>query len=256
MKKLLSTLAVVTALTTGAQAGAVLDLTVGGGALPSVTPAGKIDTFDLVTSLGIDKSAQSYMYFEVDHLIPIIPNFRYETSTLDFTGTASQVFTLGTVSFTASAASNLTFSNEDYIGYWGIPFSTWIPMIDVADFGIGVKMATFGFGIDGLTSESTALPIPYGYLRLHVSPPALFGIGFEFETKTISYSDSSGASASFMENIFKADWSIEAPIPVLDLEVGVELGYKTTTLDIAAGTFAVDFGFSGVFFGAFAHFGI
>lgn len=258
MKKLLTTVALATALMTTANAGAIVDLTVGGGSSPMTADVVMGNTGGATLDLGLEDTAQTYMYAEFDHLIPIVPNLRYEQSTLTFDGSVSltQDTPIGSITFSDAATSQFTMDNEDYIAYWGLPFATWIPMIDVADFGLGVKQGEIGFGTGGGTLETETIFIPYGYLRLHVSPPLLFGLGFGAETKSFSFEDDAGASASFLEYMVTVDWSIEAPIPVIELEVGVEVGYKSTELEINLGSTYFDFGFSGVFFGAFAHFGI
>lgn len=244
MKKLLSSLAVATALTTTAQAGSVLDFEIGGG-LWTNAPSGTMTleapisaTYDLVGGLALENAGSGYMWMVVDHLIPVVPNFRYETTTnMLFENTA--------------ATNNLNLSHSDYIAYWGVPLTTWLPFIEEFDFGIGFK------AIDGsiTTAAGTVqlpIPLPYAYLKLRVEPPMLFGLGFEFESKIISYADN-----KFSETIFKGDWGIEAPIPVIDLKVGVELGYRNMSLAAAPSAATnIDISFSGIFFGAYGKFGI
>ena len=156
MKNLLSKVALVAALATTALAdGFVLDLKVGGGSVLDVKPAGSIDilgtSFDMGTSLGLKSAAQTYMYAEFDHLIPIVPNVKYEQNTLSFTGTATQSVVLsGVTLFTASSPSQFSWDHQDVAFYWGVPFSTWIPMIDAADFGFGLKLGKMNMGIDGV----------------------------------------------------------------------------------------------------------
>ena len=255
MKKLLSTLALATVLTTSAQAGAVVDLKVGYDYYPGMSPTGSINGTDVPTLFGISGSGQSSLYVEFEHLIPVIPNIKYEQNTLNYTGTAGLTGTFGGQTITASAASAYAWDNQDVILYWGVPFSTWIPMIDAADFGFGAKLGDLAFGIDGVSSTSFIMPAIYGYARIHVTPPMLFGIGFEVEVKALS-ATYEGNTISFSENIYKMDWMVEAPIPVIDLAVGLELGYRNTATVITAGGASFDLGFSGVFFGVVGKFGI
>ena len=255
MKKLLSTLAVATALTTGAQAGAIVDLKAGFNYHLGVTPTGAMDAYDIPGTLGVDSTGQTSMYLEFDHLIPIVPNVKYEQNTLSYSGTATQSIVIGGQTFTANAASTFSWDNQDVILYWGVPFSTWIPMIDAADFGFGVKLGDMVMGIEGVSTTAFPIGAIYGYGRLHVSPPMLFGLGFELEAKAIS-GTAEGVTMSYGEYNFKADWMIEAPIPVIDLELGVELGYRTISYEISAGGVAFDLGFSGVYLGVVGKFGI
>ena len=233
----------------------------GAGTSPGVTPAGTLGTsgstaYDMATDLGLSSAAQSYMYAEFDHLIPIVPNIKYEKTTLTYKGTATQTVTIGTQTISAAAASNFSWDNEDVLFYWGVPFSTWIPMIDAADFGFGVKLGNLNVGVDGVSSTAFPMGSVYGYGRLHISPPLLFGLGFEIESKYISASDTSGNTLNFSEMVYKVDWMIEAPIPIIDLSVGVEAGYRAMTYEITASGAAFNLDFSGIFFGVVGKFGI
>ena len=258
MKKILTGLAVVSALSTVSFAESVIvDLSVGAGSVsydkPTVTFGDSATTtFDLV----LDEPSQSYMWAQFDHALPIIPNVRIENSQMEFTGLASTAVTFNGGTVDVTTASTLVLTNKDFIAYWGVPFSTWIPMIDEADFGFGVKQIDGLLDVAGVATNETVDPtIPYGYAKLHISPPFMFGIGLEAEIKTLSVGD-----FSFDESIFKLDWSVEAPIPVIDLELGVEAGYRSMAIsyegDAAAGDAYLDLEFTGVFFGAFAKFGI
>jgi outer membrane protein len=254
MKKILSTLAVATALTTSASAGAIVDLTVGGGSMVSDTPTAKFGDSEITAvTMNMADDAQTYAWAQFDHAIPIVPNLRIEMNSLSYSGTANLTGTFNGVSITTGTAGSVDFTNQDYIAYWGVPFSTWIPMIDEADFGIGAKIFEGSLKITGAADEALSFPIPYGYAKLHVSPPFLFGLGFEAEVKMLS-----GDGFTFNESIFKADWLIEAPIPVIDLSIGLEAGYRSTVINYAADGSAafLDFEFSGIFFGAVASFGI
>lgn len=255
MKKILTSLAVVSALSTASFAESVIvDLSVGGGSVSTSAPTVAFgDSEALKVTNTLNEPSQSYMWAQFDHAIPVVPNLRIEQNTLDYTGTASSTGTFNGYTVTGTEASTVDLSNQDYILYWGVPFSTWIPMIDEADFGLGVKQFDGKITVNGAVDEIVDFMIPYGYAKLHVSPPFMFGIGIEAEIKAIS-----GGGASFNESIFKLDWSAEAPIPVIDLEIGVEAGYRSTTItyDADGGDAFLDLEFTGVFFGVFAKFGI
>ena len=260
MKKILSTLAVATALTTSANAGLILDAKVGGGSMVDVAPTGSLgylgNNYGITNQLGIDNSAQTYLYVEFEHLVPIIPNVKIEQNTLSFTGTATANVTLPGISITGSTPSTYSWDHQDAIFYWGVPFSTWIPMIDAADFGFGLKLGDMSVGATGLSSATFDFGAVYGYGRLHVSPPFLFGLGFELEVKALELDDVVGITVNYRETTFKTDWLIEAPIPVIDLAIGVEAGYKAINYVGDAAGMTFDIGYSSLFFGAVAKFGI
>lgn len=255
MKKILTGLAVVTALSTASFAESlVVDISVGGGSVTADTPTVAFgDSAITPVEMNLDKPSQTYMWAQFDHALPIIPNIRIEQNTLSYAGTASTSAKFNGIDINISNPGTIDLTNQDFIAYWGVPFSTWIPMIDEADFGIGIKQFDGKLEITGVTNETVDFMLPYGYAKLHVSPPFMFGIGLEAEIKVIS-----GLGATFNESIFKLDWSVEAPIPVIDLEVGVEAGYRSTSIqyDADGGDAFLDLEFTGVFFGAFAKFGI
>lgn len=255
MKKILTGLAVATVLSTASFAESlIVDMSVGGGTISMDQPTAAFgDSAAVQVTNTLNKPSQSYLWAQFDHAVPIIPNIRIEQTEMKYTGTASAGGTFNGFSLVTTAASEVDFTNQDIIAYWGVPFSTWIPMIDEADFGIGVKQFDGKLSVVGAVDETLDFMLPYGYAKLHISPPFLFGLGFEAEIKTIS-----GGGASFNETIIKADWSVEAPIPVIDLELGLEFGHRSTviTYDADAGDAFLDFEFTGIFFGAFAKFGI
>lgn len=255
MKKLLTGMAFASALTTAAFAeSAIVDLSVGAGSMSADTPTVAFgDASTTAVSIALDKPSQNYMWAQFDHFLPIVPNIRIEQNTLAYEGTASTTGTFNGFSVTLNTPSTVDLTNQDIIAYWGVPFSTWLPMIDEADFGIGVKQFDGKLTIQGAADETVDFMLPYGYAKLHISPPFMFGIGLEAEFKIIS-----GGGASFNESIYKLDWGVEAPIPVIDLEVGVEAGYRSTTIEYDAdGNDAfLDLQFTGIFFGVYGKFGI
>lgn len=253
MKKLLSTLAVTAALTASAQASVIADIKVGAGLLPSVDVSGTAAGIDINNGLGMSSAQQSYFYAEFDHLIPIVPNIKYEQTTRTYSGTAT--ITDASLGISASSPSVFNWDHQDAIFYWGVPFSTWLPMIDAADFGIGLKLGDMTTGVENVQTLTFPIGAAYGYARLHVTPPMLFGLGFEFEGKYMDYKATEG-QLTFSEYVYKADWMLEAPIPVIDLSVGVEFGYKTTSYNVTASGVTFDLGYSGIFYGIVGKFGI
>ena len=259
MKKILTSLAVASALSTAAFAESVIvDFSAGGGSISMDKPTFKVgDAETTAVSMTLDEPSQSYAWAQFDHAMPVIPNIRVEQSEMKYSGTSATTGPFNGSSITASTTSTVDLSNQDIIAYWGLPFTTWLPMIDEADIGIGVKEFDGKITITGATNETVDAMLPYGYAKLHITPPFLGGLGFEAEIKVVS-----GGGASFNESIFKIDWMIEAPIPVIDLEVGIEGGYRSTTMGYNDGEAGVggdaylDLEFTSIFFGVFAKFGI
>ena len=260
MKNLFRTALSAVAFTAVVNAGAIVDVKIGTGSYVGVEPAGSIGngttSVTLDGTLALDSADQTSTYIEFEHLIPIVPNVKYEMNTLSFTGTASQTFAIGGVDvFTATSPSTFSWDHQDALFYWGIPFSTWIPMIDAADFGFGIKLGDMSMGVTGVSETTFDFGAVYGYARLHVSPPMLFGLGFEVEMKKMDYGTDTAAIV-FNESIYKVDWMMEAPIPLIDIALGLEAGYKSMDYQLAAGGATFDLQFDGIFFNVVGKFGI
>ena len=259
MKNLFTKIALTTALITTAQAGAILDLEIGGGSWSTNEPSGMVKTggveVDLVQEAALTSTSDNmYAWAVIDHLIPIVPNIRIEQVTLKSSGTKES---LSILNFNGTVDSTLDMSNTDFIAYWGVPFATWAPFIDELDFGLGVKAFNGSLLMDESLTGTTVnesfsgAAVPYGYGKLRVEPPLIMGIGLEAELKYLSLD-----ALVFNETIVKADWGFTAPLPIMDIEAGVEVGYRTMSLNVDASSLKTDIGFDGIFFGVYGKFGI
>ena len=259
MRKLLTKVAIVTSLATAAQAGGIVDLEIGGGNWSTGAPTGIIETsgidVDLATQANLGTSDNFYMWAVIDHAIPVIPNIRIEQTSLKSEGTKN-INIAGLIN--GNIDTTLDMSHTDYIAYWGIPFATWLPFIDELDIGFGAKVFDGSLSMVDTLGLATPVneaysdvPVPYGYGKLRVQPPMLMGVGFEGEIKYISYD-----ASSFSEVIAKIDWGFLAPLPVLDIEAGVELGYRSMSLNVDTSDLKADIAFDGIFFGVYGKFGI
>ena len=260
MKNLFTKIALTTALITTAQAGAILDLEIGGGSWSTNAPTGTLETsgvqFDLQNEANLGSTSDNtYVWVVVDHLIPIVPNIRIEQTTLKSVGSKT-VNIAGLID--GDIDTELDMTHTDYIAYWGVPFGTWLPFIDELDFGLGAKVfsgslsMTDSLGIaDPVEETFNNIPVPYGYGKLRVEPPLIMGIGLEAELKYLSLD-----ALVFNETIVKADWGFTAPLPIMDIEAGVEVGYRTMSLNVDASSLKTDIGFDGIFFGVYGKFGI
>jgi outer membrane protein len=263
MNKYLSSLAVCAFLATTANAGAILDVEVGGGMFSTDAPTGTVNAngyeLDAQDKMKLGSTSDNmYAWAVLDHGIPVIPNVRVEQVTLKSSGTNSS---LSGGPINGDVDSELDMSNTDLILYWGVPFATWAPFLDELDFGVGAKMFSGGLTMsngtvaDSIDESFSGGVVPYGYAKLRVEPPFMFGVGLEGEVKYIAY-DAGSVEASFSETIIKADWGYLFPIPALDIEPGVEVGYRNMSIDIDSSDMTTDVGFSGIFFGVYAKFGL
>jgi len=263
-KKLLAKVALVSVLASSSYAGAIIDLEVGGGVWSTGAPTGTFEadagngavSFDLANQTNLTSTSDNtYLWAVLDHPIPIVPNIRIEQTTLKSVGTKTVNITN---LISGDIDTTLDLSSVDYIAYWGVPFATWLPFLDELDFGIGGKFFTGSLSMkdssgvsDPYEQSFDGATLPYGYGKVRVEPPFMFGIGLEGELKYISYS-----SSTFSEFMVKADWGMTAPIPAIDIEAGLEVGYRTISLDIDESELKTNVDFDGVFFGIYAKFGI
>jgi len=267
MKKLLSTLAVVTALGTGtANALGPIDIEVGGGIWNGKAPIGTFSdgtlAVNLQDSLGLaGNNANSYTRVVVEHVIPFVPNIRWEQSNMTFSGTKTFNATFFGQTYSADVNSGLNVSHQDVVLYWGVPLtgimSSILPLVDFdMDFGFGGKifngLFTIKNPIDPTQDVSqvikpeisgTALPIPYGYIRARV---AAAGIGVDYDLKIIGFNGN-----AFSDSTIKLDYTFDL-IPLIDL--GVEVGYRNMSLNIETTAISTNLQFNGIVYGAFARF--
>lgn len=264
IKNILATTALIAGLATTAQAGAIIDIEIGGGSWSTSAPTGSLTTagtvgdatFDFQNQANLGETTDNaYMWAVLDHPIPIVPNIRIEQVTLKSAGTKNvNIANL----INGNIETELDMSNTDMIAYWGVPFATWLPFMDEVDFGLGVKSFSGALIMDNGTPADTVntsfdgAMVPYGYAKLRVVPPFMMGIGLEVELKQMAVED----VATFDETIVKADWGFLAPLPLLDIEGGIEVGYRSMNLEVDVPELNANFGFDGIFFGVYGKFGI
>ena len=261
-KKLLTTLAVVSGLASSASAGAIIDVEIGGGMWGTEAPAGQLTTngvdVDLASQANLTQTSDNmYAWAVFDHPIPIVPNIRVEQVSLKSLGTKNvNIASL----INGDVDTELDLSNTDVIAYWGVPFATWLPFMDEVDFGLGVKAFSGALSMDNGTvadavnTSFNGAVVPYAYGKLRVKPPFMLGVGLEAELKYIESTD--GVEAKFSEMILKADWGFVAPLPLLDIEAGLEAGYRSMSLNVDSSELKTDIEFNGIFFGLYGKFGI
>ncbi len=268
VKKLLAKVALVTTLASTSYAGAIIDVEVGGGMWSTNEPTGTLEVsnveFDLVKQAGLSSTSDNtYIWAVFDHAVPIVPNLRIEQVTLKSSGTKAITGGIDGLYTTSGAVdSELDLSNTDFILYWGVPFATWIPFMDEVDFGIGAKtfsgsltMVESATGSTLVNEDLSGAFVPYAYGKLRVEPPLMLGVGLEAELKYLSV-DVGSVTSDFSEVIVKADWGLTAPLPVIDIEAGFEVGYRMMSLDVDSSDLKTVVDFDGIFFGLYGKFGI
>ena len=270
MKKIALSIATTSVILAGnATAGVVIDLQAGAGIwqpkLSGYMGYGNETVrtqLDLAEELDIEDTntdlSNNYIYIDVDHFIPILPNVRFERLNYSTSGDAllTNSITFGDQSFSSgqNLKTDVDMIQNDFIFYWGIPGLNIATagVLDI-DFGIMAKQLD---GYYSLTAEDGTqdrvdfdVTIPMGYLAAQIDIPFL-PLSLEASTKVISYD-----SSEISDNMIKA--SLELPIPLPLIDTKLDLGYREQTLKIdpeLIGNFDADIRAKGVFLGLSAKF--
>jgi len=221
MKKLLTTLACATALTTAASAD-LLRVEAGAGAWQQTPSGGLIASSSGATGSDVsneDAKTGGYAWILFKHFVPIVPNIRLEYTSVESDGVATGTF----ADFTATTSpTNIKMKQYDIIPYYNILDNTfWITL----DLGVDLKVLDMTYTAQNVTmpggsttyTDSTTAPIPMLYARTRVQLP-FTGLGFEVDGKYVSYSDTTIYDARA-----KLDYTLDiTPI----IQPGIEVGYR------------------------------
>lgn len=272
MRKIaLSFLATASILTSSATAGMVIDIQAGVGVWqPELTGHVAYGTDNIRTKLELDDNLKiedtnsnfnnNYVYIDIDHFIPILPNLRLERLNYSTKGdaTLTNSANFGDISFSNGNAvtTEVDMVQNDVILYWGIPgLNTLSAGILDVDFGLMAKQLDGYYSIYETSNSANGdkvnfdVWIPMGYLAVQVDVPFL-PLELEVSTKMISYEDS-----EISDNMAKASLALPIPIPLIDTKL--DIGYREQTLKIdpnLIGNFDADIKAKGIFFGLSAKF--
>ena len=235
MKKLLySALTASCLLYSNASAGVLLDAQVGAGAWMAKT-SGNIaydgGNINLENDLGLNDSTNGYLYADINHFVPIIPNIRIERQELKTDATKATNVTFASRNFGSTTKSDIDLTQNDLILYWGIPGLNILSAgILNVDFGINIKQYDGSITLTDTTtniSESVDLDfiVPMGYLAAQINPPFIPAT-ISASTKMISYDGSELSDSMIMA-------SIDLPIPLPLIDFRLDVGYKIQKLDIS-----------------------
>ena len=284
MKKIISSLAVASALAMSANAVPLIDGGVGVGVWAMNEPTGSIDlkipgvidpayNLDLAANSGFPASNATYVFAYLDHPIPIIPNVRLEYVEPEFSGTIGEPVTIKLPNgndLTGEAVNTLNMQQLDaafYYDLFGYLPTGLIPFIDIkCDFGLGGKAINGSYiatvNAAGQSASTGSLPVklflPYAYVNPRVEA---FGFGFDLQYKYLS-GELIGYKSGMEELSISADYRIGL-IPFID--PGIEVGYKMQNItldssdlselvDTKGSTFGVKTGFEGFYAGIIVDF--
>ncbi len=215
-----------------------LGLYIGGGVWDH-DPAGSFgtvgdDVIDMETNLKYSGDKDSYVYAAFEHFVPLVPNVRIERASMGHTGTSTATFDFNGVPVPAGNSS-LNLDTTDAILYWRL-LDNWVNF----DLGLTARKLDADFTL-GSETVAVSETIPMLYLAAQFDLP-LTGLSIGADINHISYSD-----ARYQDIRLRILYEMGV--------VGIELGLKTTNLDLKGlDDINADLEFKGMMVGAFLHF--
>jgi outer membrane protein len=275
MKKVLTTLATLTALAGTAQAD-FLRVEMGAGSWSQTTDKGYFYVEDTASEVAAEyisnkkDASNMYAWAYLKHPIPVIPNFRFEYSSLSDTGVSSGKFynTVGV----ENAGTNIDMTQFEVIPYYNILDNTFFITLDL---GLDIKVLDVEYFADlqnatvasegqeipyaynplqASYNETFTLPVPMLYARVRTELP-ITNLGAEAVIKYISVSDMGDVKdATISDFNIKLDYTFDiTPL----VQPGLEIGYRSFVVDAEVDgdtKMIADFEFSGVYGGLMLRF--
>ncbi len=250
----LITLVIVNLLTLSA---ADLSMSVGGGIWNVASKGSIVETVNQTLSVhdelyGDEKSG--YLFAELRHPVPILPNVRLEYCAQESSGEGKSValstpFLGSTTLSTTDVSSTLQMQQYDAVMFYRVLDNTmWVSM----DLGLDLKYVTSEYKVDTLSLDETSGSLtPLVYVRSRMDIPHT-GLGAEADMRYIT-----DGSSTLSDMRIKADYTMTF-IPMV--HPVVEIGYRVETFDIdgeessiigpiISGDTDVDLSFSGIYGG-------
>ncbi len=251
MKKAIIAASLATVLCTSAQADTLLGLYIGGHVWANQAEGtfGEGETDQ--AAFNFDDQNQGSYFVALEHPIPLIPNVKFASTTLDTIGgtTIESTFSIGGETYDASSQLDTTFdaSYVDYTFYYEVFDNDLFTF----DFGLTARDLDSKIGVvEQTSSQSSDLSVsgilPLLYVNTVIGLP-FTGFNVFAEANFLSYDDNS---------IY--DYQIGVSYAVLDnlaVDLDLTLGYRGVKLELNdIDDLYSDLTFDGVFAGATVHF--
>ena len=197
------------------------------------------DNFSLKSDLGMadDDVFNGFIYFE--HPVPVIPNIRFGVTDLKLSGNgtfsgANRTWNGVPIFAGVSVISSVDLSHTEI----GLYYEIWDTGFDL-DLGLNVKLFDGTVALsDGTNNASSSfdetIPMLYGHLGI----PLVAGFSLAGDISVIEYDGD-----SFSDYFFSARWDS-------DFLLGVEVGYRSFTIDYADGNEFADVNIKGPYINA------
>jgi len=251
MKKAVIAAGLATVLCTSAQADTLLGLYIGGQVWANQAD-GSFGEGDIDQAVfKFDDEVQGNFFIALEHPIPLIPNIKVASTTLDTFGgtTIESSFTFEGQTYTANSILDTTFDTSfiDYTFYYEVFDNDLLTF----DFGITVRdLDSQVKVVEQASTKSSNLSasgyVPLLYVNTIVGLP-FTGFNVFAEANFLSYDDST-----------ISDYQIGVSYSVLDnlaVDLDLTLGYRALKLELNdIDNLYSDLNFDGVFAGAVVHF--
>ncbi|VAW93719.1 hypothetical protein MNBD_GAMMA20-212 [hydrothermal vent metagenome] len=209
--------------------------------------SGSSDTLNASDQLGYKEENISYLWLNVKHPIPVLPNVRLEYTTPSFEGNTKKSFTWAGDNYSINTNSKLELRQTDIVLYYNLLDNTFWATLDL---GLDLKLVDYRYELRNASnaySDSGSLPIPMLYARTRAQIP-MTNIGLEADIKFIGYGDT-----QLYDFRAKVDYTFDF-VPVI--QPAIELGYRTQKfkIDEDGEDTKIDFEFSGIYGGVMLRF--
>jgi len=194
--------------------------------------------------LGMDKNNNSYFYVAIEHPVPVLPNIKLQQTNLTSrqTATITDTFSVGDVEFAdTDVTTDFDLSHTDATLYYEI-LDNWLN----ADVGLTVRKYSGYLKAKSETENEKVdldATLPMLYAKFQFDLP-FSGFSAGVEGNYVSYSDNTLADYSA-----KISYMFDSA-----LDLGVELGYRQSTMTLDEDDVTADIELSGPYVAALFHF--
>lgn len=182
---------------------------------------GKTDDGTADSTMKFDQTMDNiYLTAKIDHFLPIVPNAEIEILRHHLNGTGNTDISFNVfgqeIALHKSSEIDTTYTQADILAYWGVPFLKLVSL-GMADLNFGLNLKTIS-----ASDNSIFVPIPMYEVDAMVDLPVLPEITAQYK------------SLFGILNDVKAGVTMELPLPIPVLTLGVEAGYRYQNIDSTA----------------------
>ncbi|VAW98472.1 hypothetical protein MNBD_GAMMA23-1510 [hydrothermal vent metagenome] len=175
-----------------------------------------VDEIDLKTDLALQDNKETFVLAYIEHPIPLLPNIRIGSTSLNTSGSATYTGTYNGVSISGTVTSTLNLDHTEVALYWNI-----LDNVVGLDLGLNVKFFDGRVKLDstggGNVNEAFDETVPMLYAGLQFELP--YGLQLAGDISYLSFDGS-----SFTDTLVRLRWTS-------DFLLGVELGYRSFVID-------------------------